>query len=41
MGTECIASCTAVGAREKGSQGEDPVGYDWLRRRVMASKYGA
>ena len=40
MGTECIASCIAVGARENGSQGEDPVGYDWLRRRVMASKYG-
>ena len=41
MGTECIASCIAVGARENGSQEEDPVGYDWLRRRVMASKYGA
>ena len=41
IGTECIASCIAVGARENGSQGEDPVGYGWLRRRVMALKYGA
>ena len=32
MGMEFIASCIAVGARENGSQGEDPVGYDWLRR---------
>ena len=39
--TECFASCIAVGARENGSQGEDPVGYDWLRHRVIASKYGA
>ena len=37
MGTECIASCIAVGAKENDSQGEDPMGYDWLRRRVMAS----
>ena len=41
IGMECIASCTAVGARENGSQGEDPVEYDWLRRRMMSSKYGA
>ena len=38
MGTECIASYIAVGARENGSQGEDPVGCDWWRCRVMASK---
>ena len=31
MGTEYIANCIAVGARENGSQGEDPMGYDWLR----------
>ena len=41
MGTECIASCIAVGTKENGNQGEDPVGYDWLSRRVMVSKYGA
>ena len=38
MGTECIASCIAVGARENSNQGEDPVGYDRLRRWVTASK---
>ena len=38
IGTECTASCIAVGARENGNQGGDRVGYDWLRRRVMASK---
>ena len=30
MGTECIACCIPVGPRENDSQGEDPVGYDWL-----------
>ena len=40
QGIKSIASCAAIGARVNVSQGLDPVGKDWLRRRVRASKYG-
>jgi len=40
VGIESIANCIAVGAWVNVSQGLSPMGKDWLRRRVRASKYG-